>query len=792
MIVNLAQTRKLLSVLVIVSYFGLASWPFWCDAQVDNEFWFAFPKTHIVPTGWFKQYVDFYDFTPEVNFTATIEQPATGVTINVGLATVYGNYMYENGHPFGLQSYGTGNIDSMCTYNTVSNWGYRLVSPVDIVARMSILNRNSATYLLKGRSALGTQFMIPAQWQFPNSASCPESRNSVEVIATEDGTLITVTPTVDLYGGTHPANESFSVSLNRGQVFCFAAASQSAEGHLGGTTITSNKPVAVDMTDDAVTVDGIHIDVVCDQLLPESEAGTEYVAVPSPPDAQNTYNGQGNDYALIYILEDNTNITVHTAGTPVQYTSMQRGDRTAYHFPDNTPIHIVADKPVLVFQLTGAYTELSGHVTAPLRCLTTDKLFYNAEAPEGGLADRITVTTLLCEQAYINGFESSQFDASNNITTYYTFSPTDWQPVPGTNLFYYRQTVTDWYNSYTRNTLGPFFAVMMDYNPTWFVPNLEGGCRSMHITDYTEHALLVWNATMPTDYCQGDSIFLSYSADNITELTLLGPEGEVIVSDTLASALPEMSGWYSLTGVHVSECLDEPLYDTLYDSVYIQIHSVLTETLADSVCVGNAYHGHGFHITSDRTDSVGRVLFDTLTFASVIGCDSVVLLTLKVIAQPSLSIITSEGDFCDIGELVLTAVSEATDYLWNTGEETPFISAVQSGHYTVTASIGDCRATASTDIPPCDLEVYLPNAITPSRSDGLNDCLRLPEPLIHKTSDFSLSLYNRWGEQVFVTDDPHFIWCGEGVHLSDVYVYVLRIKDMNGKPFVYRGTLTVL
>jgi len=25
-----------------------------------------------------------------------------------------------------------------------------------------------------------------------------------------------------------------------------------------------------------------------------------------------------------------------------------------------------------------------------------------------------------------------------------------------------------------------------------------------------------------------------------------------------------------------------------------------------------------------------------------------------------------------------------------------------------------------------------------------------------------------------------------------VYVYVLRIKDMNGKPFVYRGTVTVL
>ncbi|MBR6903503.1 MAG: gliding motility-associated C-terminal domain-containing protein, partial [Bacteroidales bacterium] len=68
----------------------------------------------------------------------------------------------------------------------------------------------------------------------------------------------------------------------------------------------------------------------------------------------------------------------------------------------------------------------------------------------------------------------------------------------------------------------------------------------------------------------------------------------------------------------------------------------------------------------------------------------------------------------------------------------------------------------------------------------------LPEPLIHKTSDFSLSIYNRWGEQVFVTDDPHFIWCGETARLSDVYVYLLRLKDQNGKPFVYRGTLTVL
>ena len=70
------------------------------------------------------------------------------------------------------------------------------------------------------------------------------------------------------------------------------------------------------------------------------------------------------------------------------------------------------------------------------------------------------------------------------------------------------------------------------------------------------------------------------------------------------------------------------------------------------------------------------------------------------------------------------------------------------------------RATAFVDIPNCDLNVYLPNTIAPSMVDGLNDSLRLPELIIHKISNFSLSLYNRWGKQVFVTTDPHFSWCG--------------------------------
>ena len=756
------------------------------QAQADTVFWFASPQVQdILP--YHNKILTHSTFYDEVTYT--FEQPALGAW-TIGSVPPYNSWFSHIEYNNGISG-----LDSICPYNAVSNYGYHYHGSGGSQMILKIENSNMGDYMLKGANALGTRFMIPAQWQFPNHSQYPEARNSVEVIATENNTVITVTPSVDLYGGTHPAGVPFNVSLNRGQVYCFAAASQSPEGHLGGTEIISNKPVAVDLTDDAVTYDGVHVDIICDQLIPEEKAGVDYIAMPASPTFHNTYNGQKNDYVLIYVLEDNTDVTVHNSGAPAQYSNLQRGDRRAYQFVDYTAAYISATKPVLVFQLTGGFGEPAGRMLTPLTCQGSRIINYHMQ-PNGINFNihRHAMLTFFCDEAYINGFQMAYYIPGNGwgpfvpdetvpINTSYWV----WQEIPGTTLRYTGLEATGSPCFYTQNSMGPFYTHVLEFAEDRNL-NENIGTFCVYISDFANSSTLSWNTqAMPTLYCQGDSIFFSYTAENVDDIRIIGPDQQETTSDTLPDVSPEQSGYYVITGNSTTGC--PPV---LSDTIWLDISQDSLIQLQAEVCSGEPYQGHGFQVPAEETDSVGRIICDTLFLHSSHGCDSMVVLQLTVVEQPEVEISVSEGDFCDLGELVLTAVSEAPDYLWNTGDETPFISATHSGRYTVTASIGDCRATASTDIPNCDLNIYLPNAITPSRSDGLNDCLRLPESLPSKICDFSLSIYNRWGEQVFVTDDPHFSWCGEGAHISDVYVYQLRFKDYNGKPFVYRGIITVL
>lgn len=66
---------------------------------------------------------------------------------------------------------------------------------------------------------------------------------------------------------------------------------------------------------------------------------------------------------------------------------------------------------------------------------------------------------------------------------------------------------------------------------------------------------------------------------------------------------------------------------------------------------------------------------------------------------------------------------------------------------------------------------YVPNAFSPN-GDGLNDCYRIQ--LGGFVTDFHLSIYNRFGEQVFYTEDPYACWDGtyKGKKAdADNYVY---------------------
>lgn len=90
-------------------------------------------------------------------------------------------------------------------------------------------------------------------------------------------------------------------------------------------------------------------------------------------------------------------------------------------------------------------------------------------------------------------------------------------------------------------------------------------------------------------------------------------------------------------------------------------------------------------------------------------------------------------------------------------------------------------------------EIYVPNAFTPN-NDGLNDTWG-PE-IIGNLKYYELLVFNRWGEQIFKSNNKDYKWNGwykENPVQNDVYVYRLVVQfDENEKKLHKIGKVTVL
>jgi gliding motility-associated-like protein len=103
-----------------------------------------------------------------------------------------------------------------------------------------------------------------------------------------------------------------------------------------------------------------------------------------------------------------------------------------------------------------------------------------------------------------------------------------------------------------------------------------------------------------------------------------------------------------------------------------------------------------------------------------------------------------------------------------------------------------CIATASIQInangmPP----IYVPNGFTPN-GDGVND-----EWLVFGTGikDIKATVYNRWGEKIFESDDQSQGWDGTyrgQAQPPGVYVYLVDVVYLSGEKVTKRGSLTLI
>lgn len=89
--------------------------------------------------------------------------------------------------------------------------------------------------------------------------------------------------------------------------------------------------------------------------------------------------------------------------------------------------------------------------------------------------------------------------------------------------------------------------------------------------------------------------------------------------------------------------------------------------------------------------------------------------------------------------------------------------------------------------------VYVPNAFTPNGS-GLNDYF-MPSTGFVDIVDYSFTVFNRWGELLYETNDVHGAWDGKyKSHRCEpgVYVWLLTFKTASGQYIDQKGTVTLI
>ncbi|MFK7770785.1 MAG: DNRLRE domain-containing protein [Saprospiraceae bacterium] len=162
---------------------------------------------------------------------------------------------------------------------------------------------------------------------------------------------------------------------------------------------------------------------------------------------------------------------------------------------------------------------------------------------------------------------------------------------------------------------------------------------------------------------------------------------------------------------------------------------------------------------------------------------------------------TTDTSGCISQPITLDAQNaEAVSYLWSDGSTNNSIEVTDVGVYSVNIILENClglEGSINVDFEECnfDCEVKIPNVFTPD-GDLLNDFYLPITENINCFEKYEMTIYNRWGNQVFTSGDPNVGWDGKFKNKnapSDVYIYLLKYQTVNDSDLqVKNGDLTLI
>ncbi len=715
---------------------------------------------------------------------------------------------------------------------------------VNVSYEVNMGEANPEMYTLKGRNALGTDFLIPGQNEYKSGIYTPVPLNRIDLVATENNTTISITPSRNMVG--HPAGNPFTVHLNRGETYSCIATGQAPTDHLQGTAVTSNKPIAITVSDDLLHCPDRGEDLVGDQIVPLPVIGQEYIAV------SGSLLFSTDD--KVYVLGTANNTSLFVNGNTTARAIINRGETYVLGYSGMRAVYFTSDKPVYAFQLTGMGREFGGALLPSIRCTGSKEVKYKRSTGE------VLKVNIAVPAGGENGFLINGNPA--------IIKASDFSYVPGTNnawLFASKEIPV---------SVAPHNSLISLSNDVYFhLGVLEGGaiggCSYGFFSNYGSVSSLTPTSNYETNkhfFCEGDDIRLFLeNTSGLSGIRWEGPNGFFADAQEIGftNAVMGNAGTYTVKASSTSGCevlpasidvtiLPPPVAD-LTDEIHECESSVTLNAPGSSgtylwstgetsgqitVTQSGKYWLKASNEGCSRSDTVavflhsaipadilqngtlcengsvqlsvssggGTVLWSTGETATQItstasgkhwvrvekgDCSSSDTVYIAPGIKPSLEI-SQQGNLCEEGAIVLEALSNSSSIRWNTGDTTSFLTITAPGYYSVQAFDYQCFVEKGIAVEcPCD--ILYPNCFTPN-GDGLNDFFfPVSSSFI---GDYNVHIYNRWGGLIFKSTDPEQTWDGtdHGTQLpSGVYAYVVKYTcSGNPKAFVKHGSILLL
>jgi gliding motility-associated-like protein len=550
------------------------------NAQLDTTFWFVAPE---VAQNHGDRPIVFRFATLANPATITVSQPANP-TFPVQVINLAAN----SAQTLDLTTWI--DITENKPANTILNFGFKITATAQITAYYEVTptcNCNPDIFSLKGKNSLGTAFLTPFQ-NFLNNASY--ARSGFNIVATEDNTTITIVPSQNIVG--HAAGIPFTITLNEGQTYCAEASSTAANLHLSGSSVVSNKKIAITLHDDTAqgTPYGGCADLQGDQLIPMTIIGMEYIAL----------KGYLNGPDKVYILGTSNGTSLTIDGLNVGTINL---GQTYVHTLSNPSAYIVASDSVYVLHQSGFGCEVGEAVLPPLICTGSNVVPFTRSTNEF-FAVNILVPA--------GGETNFTYNGLGGV-----INPANFNFVPGTsNAWMYAQldmsaTVPVQQGSRIENNTVKFHMGIIH-------GGASSGCRFGYFSDFASLRYEIQSAN--DTYCAGETIQLTSIELPGATYTWNGPNNFSQVGSTISISNAQLadSGLYIVSGQLPDACVLLP--DTIQITIINQpsIPEIFHNGPWCANESGMIWHNIPSMLGYQWTDENGTVLTqnDTLYFAS--------------------------------------------------------------------------------------------------------------------------------------------------------------------------------